>query len=305
MQYLFQCNCPASSEQSRYPSDVVVIIPACRYYLSFLAPSGRMMYVKEKPNLESEYLLDLQTSKKIPFTFDVESNHFLTDNLIFHSFYGDDEYILDISTGERYHVQRFRNMYADAYINRQLNLILLVEQLKRAEYIFLIDDDVIVALMADFRAYPENRFNVHRLDFPVRESNALEKFLLQNNIVYQSIPDMFPHEAISPNRKFIAREDGIYLIATGEKIVEGYSVSGYYRSYSGQYFSVRGWTYDSSGALYSAFFTPCLLETNFLIFEYPGCFVKVDQPLIKLKVPQEHLPLKQEVPFQLSSAYAI
>lgn len=291
LQYLFQCKCPVNSEQARYPDNIEIIIPACQYYLSILSPSGRLLYVEEKSNngIPSAYLLDLQANKKSILKLDVESEYFLTDELIFHSFYGDNEYIFDIENEKKYPIQRFTNLHADAYINNELNLKALVEELQKTKDVFLIDNDMIVALAMDLQARPESNFIVRRVEFSGRESDRVENFLQQNNIAYHYVLDMFPGEVLSPDGKFIAREDGIYLIATGEKIVEGYSVSGYYRPYSGQYFSVRGWLYDNSGVLYSAFFEPCLLETNFVIFEYPTCIVKVDQPLIKLKVPPEYL----------------
>lgn len=290
-QYFFQCKCPANSEQTRYPNNVEVIVSACQYYLSISSPSGRLLYVKENPSINSEYLLNLQTWEKTPIVLEKGSNYFLTDDLIFHSFYGDNEYILEISSSIKYPVLDAVDLQPSIYSMGNADTYLLSEMLSQSDQVFLIDDvfQPVVALTSDFRHHPENTFTFNIFDLSGDESNQVEQFLKVNKIDYYYVPNMFPHELISPNGEFIAREDGIYLFATGEKIVEGYSPSGYYRSYSGQYFSIRGWLHDNSGVLYSAFLEPCLLETNFLIFEYPGCFIKVDQPLIKLKVPQEYL----------------
>src|SRR5512139_1578252 len=65
LQYLLQCSCPAASIETRYPPSVDVIVPACRYVISMHSPSGRMLYVQEE---SSNYLLDLQTAQKTPFT---------------------------------------------------------------------------------------------------------------------------------------------------------------------------------------------------------------------------------------------
>lgn len=285
LQYLFQCNCPIASEEVRYPDEVDMIVSSCQYGSSIHSTSGRLLYVEEAKPV-STYLLDLQTNEKIPFSMPEGSNHFLTDDLIFHE---GDEYIFDRITGKQYPIQGFANWRSDTYINGEVNLSVLVEALRIAKDIFLIDDDIVIALDKDFRTRPKLSFFIHRANFPGRDSDRAEQFLQQNNITYHFVSDIFPGEAISPDSRFIARHDGIYLIETGEKIVESYSVSGYYRSYSGKYFSVRGWVYDSSGVIYSTFLRPCILETNFIIFEYPGCFIKVPQPLIKLKVPEEYL----------------
>ncbi|HKY53500.1 MAG TPA: hypothetical protein VJM08_04300, partial [Anaerolineales bacterium] len=108
-------------------------------------------------------------------------------------------------------------------------------------------------------------------------------------------PDMFPGEVASPDGKFMARADGIYLIKTNQKIIDGYSASGSYRAYSGKYFSVRGWTYDGTSVVYSKFLEPCLIEMGLFIIDEVGCFVAVPQPLIILKVPEEYL-LHKETP---------
>lgn len=286
LQYLFQCNCPAASTEARYPASVDVIVPACRYSISTHSPSGRMLYVQEE---SSSYLLNLQTAQKTPLTLPEETNYFLTDNLIFHTFYGDDEFVLDITTGKQYPVQRFSRLHPEAYVNGEINLSLLGEELRKAKDVFLIDNDLILALGSGADPSPEKNFVTGWFDILGTAPDRLEKFLQENEIVYYQVLDLFPGEVISPNGKFIARNDGIYLRETDQKIVDGYSASGHLRSYSGKYLALRGWAYDNSGALYSAGLTPCLLETGFFVFDYPGCFIRVPQPLLKVNVPGEYL----------------
>jgi hypothetical protein len=290
LQYLFQCSCPPASEEARYPDKVDVIVPACKYGSSILSPSGRLLYVQEEASgITSTYLLDLQTDEKIPFALPEGSNYFLTDELIFHTFYGDDEYIWDITTGKLYAIARFAKLHSEAYVNSELNLNMLAEELREAKDVFLIDDDNIIALATDFHNYPERNFNILRGDFPGREANRAEQFLQQNNITYHYVPDMFPGDALSPDGKFIARADGIYLASTKQKIVEGYSARGWFHPYSGNNFSVLGWIYNNSGVLYSKFLDPCLIEASFFLSDEPGCFFEVPQPLLKLKVSEEYL----------------
>jgi len=287
LQYLFQCSCPAASAEARYPDGVDVIVPACRNAGVRLSPSGRLLYVREnRSGITISYLLDLQTMERIMVT-DQPFSSFLTDDLWFVES-GLEDYIMDRITGVQYPIQRFVYSRPDAEVNGETNLTLLVESLRLAEHVFLIgaSTDTVVALTSDFYTYPEHNFITNRFDIP---DFNMERFLLENNITYQTILPDFSDEVISPDGRFVARADGIYLVETGKKIVEGYSASRFYRAYSRKYFKVRGWSYDGSGVIYSKFLNPCLIETNFFIFDDPGCYFEIPQPVLKLKMPEEYL----------------
>jgi len=296
LQYLFQCNCPPASEEARYPDEVDVIVPACRYGSSILSPSGRLLAVYEKePVNASPYLLVLQTGEKTPFPLPEKSGfYFLTDNLLFVSIrYGDQEYILDRTTGNQYPIRRFKSVYPGTYVDGYADQNLLAEALQQAKYVFFRDDGIVVALDPDFPAAAEKNFLTGWVDLPVKDSRQVEQFLIEHNVVYQTIPPDFPEEVVSPDRKFVARPDGIYLLETSQKIMEGYPSSRSYRVYGGKYFNVRGWTYDGKAVIYSELSEPCVIETGFFIFDDPYCFIKVPQPVIKIKVPEEYLQPNQ------------
>ncbi len=293
LQYLFQCSCPPASEEVRYPEDVDVVVSACRYSGSILAPSGRLLYVIEQNSkFSSTYLLDLQSNEKIPFAIGQGSNYFLTDDLLFLSLhygrgYEGGDYILDRTTGKQYPIQRFISLRSDAlYPNGDLNLEVLTMELQDAQDVYLIDDDIIVALKSDFQTFPERNFYIDQRVFPGRDPNRGEQFLQENGIDYHALPGRFQEEALSPDGRLIAREDGIYLAGSGEKIVESYTA----RGITGKYFSVQGWASDSSGVIYYKFLDACLLQLP----SYDGgtCSIPVPQPLIKLKVPEEYLLLR-------------
>ena len=290
MQYLFQCGCPIASEEARYPKQVDVIVPACRYMSSTISPSGRLLYIQEETSeAPSTYLLDFQTGEKTPFVLAKGSNHFLTDDLLFLSLeyghgYEGGEYILDRSTGKQYPIRSFVSLWPDAYVYGKVNLDVLASELQDTKDVFLIGNDTIVALTSDFHTSPEHSFHIDQTSFPGYEINRAEQFLQQNNIDYHFVPDRFPGEALSPDGRFIARADGIYLTGTGQKIVDAYVARGFFHDYSGKHFSVRGWIYDSTSVIYSKFLKPCLIELSVY------CFVAdVSQPLLKLKVPEEYL----------------
>lgn len=302
LQYFFQCSCPLASAEARYPDEVDVLVPACRYVSSILSPSGNFLYVQEDASHQIPgYFWDLRNNDKEPFFIPTGgTKDFLTDDLLFLSLeYGHDyeggEYILDRTTGKQYPIRFFVYLREDAYVNRKLNLDALDDSLRAVKDIFLIGGHTIVALASDFRTNPEHNFYIDRPAFPGYDENRAEQFLQQNKIEYHSVPDRFPGEVLSPDGKFIGRNDGIYLIKTNQKIVEGYSTSKYYRSYSGKYFSVRDWTYDSSGVIYSKFLKPCLIEVELPFIDTVECYLAVPQPLLKLNVPEEYL-LSPETP---------
>ena len=288
LQYLFQCSCPVASAEARYPEQVDVIVPACQYVSSALSPSGRWLAVREENSgLPSVYLLDLLTGEKTPFPVLEKSGfYFLTDNLLYVSVSYEENYVLDRATGNQYPVHRFLIARPDAFEGDNANPVVLAEILRQAKYVFFKEEGgSIIALDPDFPASSEKNFLILRFDIA---DNRSEQFLEENNIIYQTILPDFPEEVVSADGRFIARQDGIYLAGSGQKIVEGYSASGEYRGYSGKYFSVRGWIDDGSGVIYAMFLKPCLIETTFFIFDDYSCYVEVPQPLIKLKVPEEY-----------------
>jgi hypothetical protein len=291
--YLFQCNCPPASEEARYPDQVDVIVPACQYVNSILSPSGRLLYVEEKEvSSTSTYMLDLQTNEKISFMLPNSAFYFLTDDLLYVFIYSKgDEYILDRTTGMKYPLQRYISLQPSAYSYGEVDPGLLFRALLQVERVFLIDapSQPVITLSSDFRTHPEHSFIFNESDLPGEDSNQVEQFLQQNNILYYHVADNFSDEAVSPDGRFIARADGIYLVTTNQRIVEGYSASRFYRSYSRKYFKVKGWTHDGRGVIYSKFLNPCLIETNFFIFDDSTCYYEVSQPVLKLKVPEEYV----------------
>lgn len=292
LQYLFQCSCPAASGEARYPKHVDIVVPACRYVSSTLSPSGRLLSVSEKTSGSmSTYILDLQTGEKILFPLPEKSGfYFLSDDLLYVSLHGGKEYMLDRITGDQYPIQRFSALHPDAYQGNDVNSGRLAEALRQAKFVFLRDyDGSIIALDPDFPTFSEDNFIIERFDIPGDNPNRTEQFLKESNVAYQTILPDYPEEVVSRDKRFVARPDGIYVVETGLKIVEGYSASRSYSAYSRKYFFARGWTYDGRGVIYSKFLNPCLIESSFVVLDDPVCIIEVLQPVIKLKVPEEYL----------------
>jgi hypothetical protein len=293
LQYLFQCKCPSASAEARYPTSVDLIVPACSYIGSILSPTGNLLYATEGKSkftdtFSSTYLLDFRTNEKIPFFIGKGRNYFLTDDLLFLSLeYGHEgfeggDYILDRTTGKQYPIQHFISLRKDAYVNGELNLEALALELRNVQDVFVIGNDIIVALQSNFESSLERNFYI-RVSLLEYAPDRAERFLQQNGIAYHFVPGLFQEEAISPDGRFIAREGGIYFVGSGE-IVQPYTD----KASKGEYFSIKGWTSDSSGAI-SYMINNCLFRLSSWY-----CNITVPQPLIKLKVPEVYLLSNEE-----------
>lgn len=276
LQYLFQCNCPGFSEEWRYPKEVDVIISACRSANISISPSGRFLYVNNKFGFPSTYILDLGTKEKIPFVRpDLPEGDFafLTDDSIYIS-----EHIFDSTTKMLYPIDKYIYSHPDAYLNGKTDRIKLVEALREAKEVYFIDNtDTIVALTSDFHTPSARNFIVDRFDIPGFETKPVEVFLQENQIAYHFIHSNHPGEVTSPDGRFTARYDGIYLIQNNQMVV---------RSYHG---GVIGWTEGSRGVIYATYYRgPCLIYSNFGFFDDYACFFEVSQPVLLVKVPEEY-----------------
>jgi len=284
LQHLFQCNCPPSSEEWRYPKEVDVIVSACHSGGVILSPSGRLLYIREKnTELTSTYLLDLQTQDKIFINLPEGRINFLTDDLIYiFVWYGGvhegGEHIFDRTTNAMYRIQSFIFLEPNAYSYGKLDSDLLFKALLQVEKVFLIDDpyDTVIALSSDFRTDSNHSFIFQADMLPGDYKRLLEQFLRENNITYYYIPANFHNEVLSQDERFMARSDGVYLLNPYQKILEGYSLS------------ARGWIYDGRGVVYSSS-GRCLVHTFIPFADDIGCLIEVEQPVLLLKVPEEYL----------------
>jgi hypothetical protein len=281
LQYLFQCKCPPASEEARYSEEVDVIVSGCRRVSTGfkLSPGGHFLYIREEEKEHvASYLLDLQTMERMKVT-DQRFSSFLTDDLWFvdGSVNG---YIIERTTGTQYAIKSFRYWQDNAFVNGEPNLELLVAALQQAETVVVTQNhDSVVVLTADFRTNPEKSFTFRGSDILKPFIGIqIEDFLRANNVTYQTILADFPREAISPDGRFIAQDDGIYIVGTNQMNVKA-PIPG-----------VRGWTYDGRGVIYTS--SRCLFRIGFPA-DGGACLIRVSQPVIRLKVPEEYL-LSQE-----------
>lgn len=278
-QILFQrrCSCSGISEEWRYPEEADVIVSACHLYDVILSPSGRLLHVQQYINgLKSMYILNLETGEQTPIVLPEGSNYFLTDSLMLHSSPGDDRYVLELTTGIMYPIQSATRLTSGVYSMGYVESNLLLEALLRVDQIFLIDDvfQPVIALSSDFRTHPENSFTFDTLDFPPGDFDRVRQFLQENNLTYEYVPSRLTHEVVSPDGRFIARDDGIYEIKTNQLIVIAPG--------SG----LKGWAHDGRGAIYRSY--RCRYDLS-----VPGldmtCLYWETQPVLLVKVPEKYL----------------
>lgn len=277
LQHFFQCTCAPESEEWRYTIQVDVIVSACQNPIrSRISPSGRFLYVsQENTGLISTFLLDLQTGERVDVdTTGQSSSSFLTDNLWYIE-KGLDKYIIDGTTGVQYPIEKFVFSRPDAQIKRNINQPLLLESLQHTEQIFLIgpSTDTVVALPSDFRTHPEQIVLFDRFDLP---DFTTEQFLQKNHISYQTVLPNYPHEVVSPNGKWIARDDGIYLLETNQMIAKAPPSF------------VNGWISNGEGAIYSSY-GRCFIHRGLPLADDIGCELWVRQPVLLLRVPAKYL----------------
>jgi hypothetical protein len=273
LQYLFQCNCPGFSEEWRYPKEVDVIVSACQNANIRISPSGRFLYVDGKSGFPSTYLLDLHTKEKFPFRRpDLPEGDFafLTDDLIYMS-----GHIFDRTTNMLYPIDKYSHSHPETYVDGDPDLGQLAQALREVREIYFLDNtNIIVALTAD----SAGSFIAGPGDIPGFETNRVELFLQENQIAYDFIYSNYPGEVVSPDGKFTARQDGIYLNQNDRMVV---------RSHRG---GVIGWADSGRGVIYASYHSgPCLIDSNFGFLDDSACFFEVSQPVLLLKVPEEYL----------------
>jgi hypothetical protein len=275
LQYYFQCKCPSGSEKARYPKEVEILVSPCNLRYVKLSPGGRFLYLDEDRDGRTS-LLDLETGQQTPIP---EITDFMTDNMAFKMHINgggsEDVFVIDIATGQQYPIRYFRDLQPNAYRDGQLNRQMLIDTLQQAQEIYMVNfENSIIVLMSKFPTNTEKNFLLDRGDLDGDALKVpLKKFLADNSIHYTVLTGVFLTQTVSPDGRFIARDDGIYLVATGQKIVAGLPR-----------LLVMGWVSDGSGAIYTAWDEPCW--PGFSISGiFSACEIRVTQPVIKLKVP--------------------
>ena len=228
------------------------------------------------------------------------------------AFLHEKEYVFNQQTGDLYPIPRFDHLHPELYNSYKLrDFDLLIEELRKADRVFLLASyyNTIFAMPKDLSKISSQGFLV--FSNGLKNPGMVKEFLQENHIAYQTISlnhsqYFAPREPVSPDGRFVAQPDGIYLSKTSQRIVDAYSVRvlSALGTSSTVYFSVLGWTSDSSGVIYSTPATsfsghvctaPSSLIQAIIIRPDDVEYCIFDQPILMLKVPEKYLST-QETP---------
>jgi hypothetical protein len=272
------------------PPNTEVLVSACKKPLVRGVPGGEVLFVHE--NLTDEtYLLDLHTGEKRKVPNDpllLSEGVFLSSELVWleGSLVGPENpsyrphYILDLTDGKRYELL-------------DLNLLPRLEGFKFdpqyfsyfqiADHVFIHhSENSLIALSSDFRNPSGTRviFSQYALSqgANVLKGELLEKLMRELGIDYEVVDLSTTRysDIPSPTRKYVVRNDGIYLSETDTPIVTREYAGGYFM---GGYF--KGWYFDESGVVAQ--------ENYEYLFSSPlgPKFFLIPRPVLKLNLPAQ------------------
>jgi len=223
---LWLCTCSKKFEQSLYPENVEVLVSAreCtnghRQILPFESftgeckpprfsgvPGGRKIFV------ENDFI-DLYTKQKTPANLPsgYEIWGFLTDELAL--LYKRNTYVFDLTNQKLVEVKEF-------HLQPGSDMESLIEAMKKAEKVFVLHDSMTIVLGIDYWNHPDRNFHFSDLDMPSIKQQGMEAFLQDNGITYLvGASPQDTYVGLSPDGKYQAKLDGVYLTNTEQKIVD-------------------------------------------------------------------------------------
>ncbi len=274
MQYLLQCSCPSASEAARYPDQVEIVFSACQHASVTVSPGGRFLDVIQKPR----YIVDLGTGNKIDPPI-AKGYDFLSDDLLLVDSRTLNPYLFDIRSQNRTPITIIDRWDVPTLDSGHIDPTAILPLLRKARSVYVLAD-VIIMLDVDSKNYMVEEFDLLGHS---RDGELARPFLDENGIPYTvSYQPYHPDGWLSHTGEFLAREDGIYLVGTGEQIAENLRFPSY------GYLVPAGWVYDDRGIILRPG-TLYLIDLTWLPSFMEMQLVRVPQPVLMLKVPQEYL----------------
>jgi hypothetical protein len=270
-----------TEQDQNIPPNTEVLVSACNRPAARGVPDGEALFVHEvrvdrlyfldlRP--EKTYLLDLRTGEKRKAPNDpllLDKGIFLSSDLVWleGSFRpGKPSYIphytLDLTDGKRYEMldlDTLPRLEGGKFDPKNYAYI------QSAQYIYIHHSkNTLVALSSDFRTNPNGRV--------VFSDSAGELVQLAKsfNINYEIIDfKLYDTNIPSPENKYYAGFDGVYLTETNQRISVNAGMFGYF----------RGWYYDESGVV--------VQDSGDYLLTLPGIsnIYYVPSPILKLNLP--------------------
>jgi hypothetical protein len=260
--------------QKVYSEHAEIMFPACGPEIGPIpSPSGQKVAVINFDEPDESYVWFLQTDERTPFTFGGDLI-WLTDDLLFVHQTNIDVSVSDLRTGAEYPI----TVRTDVRLDGGEIASDILSALREARYVIL--RPIMVAVISPHAlASPEHSFVIRYS----ANREQIKQFLRKQDIDYLDYTDRFGTdvlfnqygmtELVSPDGRFLHKSDGIYLVETGERIVD----------WDHEWGAVD-WVYDSVIINLDG---GSLIDT-WVMDHHVGLW-GISEPWIKLRVPAEYL----------------
>lgn len=287
LRYTFQCSCPKSMENIRiqklYSEHAEIMFSPCENVRLIPSPSGEKLAVLDyaQPDMygrpDACYVWFLPTDEKMPFMCSSYDNRiWVSDDLLFVRG-GFPMRVVDLVARADISITLRTDVHlADGEIDPAV-----LSALREASYVIL--GGSVAAISPHALDSPEHSFVVSRDEFAgvfgeprYVTDEMMRQFLQEQDIDYLDYIEEREPDNLLPGKGFVSQggrffySDGIYLVETGEKIVDGISRPNPH---------FVAWVYD--GVIVKCSTVPLFYVTS-------AGFYHIHEPWLKLRLPAEY-----------------
>ncbi|MBN1430788.1 MAG: hypothetical protein JXB07_20630 [Anaerolineae bacterium] len=275
MHYLFDCRCPAASEEARY-RPFKVLVSACEQpLLQDISPNGRYVLISRGPD-HSRFLLDMETDQ----SQEVQAggiNSFLNNTLIM-TRSQEGTFLLDIQDSTRTPAIYVDDLYKKPPSEQ------VRQALKDAAQAYKVDG-YFVALAPDYKHSPDG--NVVILFSNSDYWRRLEAILNELGVSYTEIPSQKAGSVegaqYSHNGQLWADTEGIHMESTGQIVVPSGQQAPSLYAHS---FGAGRWVNNDRAVVYGGGGYRYLFGGG----GFSPAFLPYPLPILLLEVPPEYWP---------------
>ena len=279
LQYLFQCKCPAGSEQVRY-AEFTVLASACRWpKVEDMSADGRYLLITEQAAPATTYRLDLTTGARSDMTLTNApwtAYRFLSDDLVLAHERGSRYVLIDAQTGRQVSV---RWQYADALTPTNIGVLQHAFQI-------VVLYDVAIALADNPLSQPDQNLVLYKADQSYASlQEQLRAAGVTTPLTRPGVPysmRAFASERGARHQQLWADTNGIHAVGSNRLLrPTDFTANPQFGFFA--YMPV-GWTAGDQAVVYAS-------PTRYLIEHWrlplaPVDYFPVPQPVLLLQAPQ-------------------